>query len=345
MKILVSSYTFAPNVGGIESVSKILTEKFVEAGHEVRVVTETPGDLQCDNLQGEGQLSSLYHLTRRPSLFGLRRLLNWCDVFFQNNISLRSLIPALFVRKPILIVHQTWLRDSDGGIGWINRAKRALLTRATNVAISRAILDDIDAPGSIIGNPYNDRVFRIVPNVTRDKSLVFLGRLVSDKGADILLQAMKILRQDHLRPDLTIIGSGPERENLEHLAQALELREQITFAGEKSGEELAGLLNRHRIMVVPSRWREPFGIVALEGIACGCVIVGSRQGGLGEAIGPCGLTFENGNVESLAACLKQLLVEPASHLGFQKEATNHLAKFQADAVASAYLKLLQQLIA
>ena len=343
MKILFSSYTFSPHVGGIESISAILAEKFADAGHDVDLITETEGEnAERPTPNAQRPTEGNYLLTRRPSFSKLMRLLNWCDLLFQNNISLRSLILALLLRKRVIVVHQTWLRNVTGEIGWNNRLKLALLHRVTNVAISQAILDHIKVSARIIGNPYDDRIFRLLPDVVRDKTLVFLGRLVSDKGAALLLQAMKILHEDSLKPDLTIIGSGPEEQNLQRLAHELGLDRQVTFAGPKAGEELATLLNRHRILVVPSRWPEPFGIVALEGIACGCVIVGSAQGGLKEAIGPCGLTFDNGDERGLADCFKDLITHSEKQDALRAVASEHLAKFRADRVASAYFQIVEK---
>lgn len=334
MKIVFSSYAFAPDVGGIESASAVLAEKFAEAENEVVLITETPG---------EELVGVKYRVTRRPSPWNLLGLLASCDLLFQNNISLRSLLPALLLGKRVVVVHQTWLRNANGGSGWNNWIKRALLARVTNVAISHAILDDIRVPAPVIGNPYDDQVFQLLPIIARDKELAFVGRLVSDKGVDLLLQAMKILQRENLVPNLTIIGSGPEERNLRRLACDLGLDQQVTFAGRKFGRELAAELNRHQILVVPSRWPEPFGIVALEGIACGCVVIGSRDGGLTEAIGPCGVTFENGNESALASGLKTLLLDRKKQTDFQKDAQGHLAKFQGQAVASAYLELIRAL--
>jgi glycosyltransferase involved in cell wall biosynthesis len=123
------------------------------------------------------------------------------------------------------------------------------------------------------------------------------------------------------------------------------LDRQLTFAGQKSGAALAEILNLHRILVVPSRWKEPFGIVALEGIACGCVVVGSEKGGLKEAIGPCGLTFENGNIRALADQLKRLLNDLNLQAKLRDHATEHLARFQSDVIAAAYLRLMRTLVA
>ena len=336
MKILFSSYLFHPSVGGIESVSKILAEKFAAAGNEVHVITQSSGGPPPD---------VNYRITRRPPPKKLFSLLRWCDLFFQNNISLRSLIPALFLRKPTLVVHQTWLQDTRGEITWNNRIKRALLSRVTNVAISNAVADQISGHSFVIGNPYDDTMFQHVPGVARDKDLVFVGRLVSDKGADLLLHAIKLLRDENVFPELTIVGGGPEEENLRRLAADLELDRQLTFAGQKSGAELAEILNRHRILVVPSRWAEPFGVVALEGIACGCVVVGSQKGGLKEAIGPCGVTFENGNVRALAEQLKRVFKDSNLQGNLRQQAPNHLAKFQPDAIGADYLRIMRKLVA
>jgi len=336
LKILFSSYLFDPSVGGIESVSKILAQKFAAAGEDVHVITQSyGGSLPNPN----------YRLTRRPSIPEIFRRLGWCDLFFQNNLSLRSLIPALLLRKPTLVTHQTWLQNVHGGIGWQNRLKQALLCHVTNLAISKAVADRLSSDSFVIGNPYDDRVFRLMPEIARDKMIVFVGRLVSDKGVDLLLQALKLLQRDGFSPDLTIVGSGPEEGNLRKLSAQLGLDRQVTFAGQQSGDGLAQTLNRHRVLAVPSRWAEPFGIVALEGIACGCAVVGSQNGGLKEAIGPCGLTFENGNVPALATQLRRLINEPETCASLLKNAPEHLAKFQSDAIAAAYLRVMRKMIA
>ena len=331
MRILFSSYAFRPSIGGIETVSEILAEEFVAAGHEVELITETPGDVF-----GE----SRYCINRRPSLKTLIALINSSDLFFQNNISLRSLLPALLLKKRAIVVHQTWIRDTHGKVGWSARLKRMLLNRVTNVAISEALAQDIGGKSVVIPNPYRDELFRIVPGVVRDKTLVFVGRLVSDKGVDLFLRALVQLRGENLKPDLTIVGSGPELESLTALVSELKLRDQVSFAGQKTGDDLVQLLNRHRIMVIPSLWAEPFGVVALEGIACGCAIVGSEAGGLKEAIGPCGLTFENRNEQSLTAALKRLIQDEELAESFRRAGPQHLERFKARKIAREYLQLI-----
>ena len=336
MKILFSSYLFEPSVGGIETVSKILVNRFAVAGHDVHVITQS---------SGERISNGNYEVTRRPSIAETSRLLKWCDLFFQNNISLRSLIPGLILQKPTLVVHQTWLQNVQGGIGWNNRLKQALLRLVTNIAISQALADQLSADSIVIGNPYDEAIFHLMPNVVRDKTIVFVGRLVSDKGVDLLLRALPLLKRDDISADLTIVGGGPEENNLRKLAAELGVDGQVVFAGQRSGSALAEILNQHRILAVPSRWAEPFGVVALEGIACGCALVGSQEGGLREAIGPCGLIFENGNVAQLAAQLKRLINEAETRANLLQGAFEHLSKFQSDSVAEAYLGVMKKMIA
>jgi glycogen synthase len=176
----------------------------------------------------------------------------------------------------------------------------------------------------------------------RPFDLAFLGRLVSDKGCALLLEAMGGLGQQGLHPRLLIIGQGPEELSLRAQATALGLGGQIEFAGPLSGAALVRRLNEARILVVPSLWNEPFGIVALEGIACGLAVVGSAGGGLPEAIGPCGLTFPNGDGAALAARLAELLGNPARIGELLAKAPAHLARHDPKAAASAYLAVMER---
>jgi glycogen synthase len=329
LKILISSHAFLPTVGGIENVSIMLADEFVRAGHKVKLITQTVG----------AEDSSLpYPVIRRPRSRILLNLLHWCDVYFHNNISLRTAWPLLFVHRPLVVTHQTWIPPA-GARGLAGRLKHYVFAQSTNISISTAIAADLPAPSVVIGNPYDSLVFRELPDVPKDRDVVFCGRLVADKGADILLKALGILERIGLYPELSIIGAGPEENNLRSMTRALRLQGQITFEGKKSGHELAQRLNAHRIMVVPTIWREPIGIVALEGIASGCVVVGSADGGLKEAIGPCGVSFPNGDAEALAALLEGLIRSPELCADYRANAAAHLSGYTKTVVAEKYLHI------
>lgn len=327
VKILLGSHHFFPSTGGIETVSELLAREFVAAGHEVRVITGTPGDPHL-----------LYPVIRDPA-FELLHHVRWCDVFLQNNISLRTLWPLLFVRRPLFIIHQTWISGPNDALAWQHRLKRWALRLATSFSISRAVADRLPVGSQVVGNPYDDRIFKLLPAAPRTRELIFLGRLVSDKGVSLLLDALKLVAT---KPRLTIVGDGPERGSLERRVANLQLEAQVTFAGSQHGESLAALLRQHQLLVVPSLWQEPFGIVALEGVACGCVVVGSAGGGLAEAIGPCGITFPNGDTAALARAISSLLSDPAECERLRQNAAAHLARFTPRGIAAVYLNAMQK---
>lgn len=331
MKLLISSHAFRPSVGGIETMSFVLAHACMDAGHEVKLVTQTPS----------AQLEDFpFEVIRQPGLKQLYDLVRWCDVYFQNGISLQLACPLVFVPRPWVVAHHTWISRVNGDKGWQDLLKQYMLRFATSISVSRAIAKHLPTPSITIPNCYRDE-FRQLPGVPRTKQLVFLGRLVSDKGADILLRALAHLKQHKLSPELTIIGVGPEEQVLRRLAEDIGVAGQVDFVGQKTGLELVQLLNAHEILVVPSRWQEPFGLVALEGAACGCVVVGSAGGGLKEAIGPCGTTFANGDTKALAQQLALLLSSPRELKARRDRAEAHLSSYRSTKVASAYLKVLE----
>jgi glycosyltransferase involved in cell wall biosynthesis len=212
---------------------------------------------------------------------------------------------------------------------------------ATGISVSEAVAAHVSTPSRVIPNAYAEESFYLMPDVARDKDLVFLGRLVSDKGADLLLDALANLKAQGLMPRLTIIGGGPEEPGLRRRADALGIADRVEFSGIQTGEALARTLNSHKILVAPSRWREPFGIVALEGIACGCVVVGSEGGGLSDAIGACGVTFPNGDLQALTGALASLLSSPERLAQYRAGARSHLARHRKADVARAYLQVFE----
>ncbi|MBA3544326.1 MAG: glycosyltransferase family 4 protein [Chthoniobacterales bacterium] len=331
---MLSSHAFTPSIGGIETVSALLAEEFIRLGHEVVVVTQTPA--------GESAEQFSYRVLRQPSLGKLIGAIQRCDIFWQDNLSLRTIWPALLLSRPTVITHQGSYCRRPTGLDLVQRIKHLIVERTTSVAPSRAVAACFRTKSTMIPNPYDARKFNDL-GIARERSgdLIFLGRLVSEKGIDVLLEALGRLGAKDCTPQLTVVGSGPEMSSIEEIVTRLQLGDQVTFAGPKRGQELVDLLRAHKILVIPSRYDEPFGVVALEGIACGCVAIGSSGGGLPEAIGPCGVTFPNGDVAALAETLDTLLRQPSERERLAANAPEHLAKFHPAAVAESYLTLFR----
>jgi glycogen(starch) synthase len=329
MRILFSSHVFAPSIGGLETVSRSLAEEFVRQGHEVQLVTQTPATVNSSpNAQPPP-----FPIWRRPPARTLLGLTRWCDVYFHNNISLPRAWPILLVPRPWIVAHHVWIPRS----GMAARLKRFSLRFATGISISEAIAEHLSTPSAVIPNPYDDVTFRAQPDVSRTRDLIFVGRLVSDKGVSLLVEALAALRDSGLRAELSVVGTGPEEPHLRDQTAKLGLQTQVRFLGTRRGPELARILSEHRIIVVPSVWQEPFGIVALEAIACGCVAVGSEGGGLRDAMGPCGITFPNGDRDALCQALALVLRDPDRLETLRRPAAQHLRRHHLENVAQEYL--------
>jgi glycosyltransferase involved in cell wall biosynthesis len=335
MKILIYSPLFYPSIGGIETVVSILANEFVSLGHEVKLISQvTATDSKVFP----------FAVIRRPNWQKLLELTRWCDVYFQACVSLKGIFPLLIIRRPWVVTHHNWYCRLDGSLGIQDYLKLFLTHFTTNISASFALVEQLKAPSTVVPNPYREDILYEMPEINRDKGLVFLGRLVSDKGVDLLLDALANLKQLGLTSTLTIIGSGPEEAKLRQQVKQLDIVAQVDFVGVKVDRELAKLLNAHKILVVPSRWQEPFGIVALEGIACGCVVIGSEGGGLKDAIGPCGVTFPNGDVKALTQVLFDLLNHPNKLSTYREQAESHLARHQKAVVAKEYLQIMENLL-
>ena len=331
MRILISSHFFHPSIGGIEHVGLVLANEFSLAGHEVRVVTTTR--------ESDNEIFP-FKVIRRPSIPQLVELVRWSEVFVHNNISLRTWWPLLLARRPWVIAHHTWIARTDSSLGLRDRLKHWLTRFATNIAVSRSIARQLTVPSVIIDNPYRDDLFQRDRFAKRENDLIFVGRLVRDKGVDILLCALSLLRDRNVRPKLTIVGQGPELRELQRAVEKLCLTGQMTFLGARTGKALVQVLNCHRVIVVPSRWQEPFGLVALEGIACGCRAIVANSGGLPEAAGPQAVVFEHERTVALAAAIEHTLNEDFDWENYWRLTEEHLRPYQAKEVANRYLQVL-----
>jgi glycogen(starch) synthase len=218
--------------------------------------------------------------------------------------------------------------------------RERLALRVRHAAVSEALARTVRWPvEAILPDPYDETVFGEDLTVARDLDVAFVGRLIPEKGAHVLIEALSILKRG-IRLTASIAGDGPELDQLKQLIDARKLGEGVKLKGQVRGTALARLLNRHRVLVVPSLCAEGFGLAALEGIACGCVVLGSKVGGLPEAIGCCGTTFPAGDAEGLAEMLGEMLQSPEQLKRFRTGAEQHLARHRPDAVARRYLEFV-----
>jgi glycosyltransferase involved in cell wall biosynthesis len=331
MKILVYSSVFYPAIGGIENHSLFLVREFVKAGHEVKVVTEQVQDPSkpLDNIE-------VVHASEKWKQL---QLFFWCDLVYMPNITLKGV--WLFAFNPF----KKWvISHNDFHLMYFNdlktKFKNFLIKRASgNIAVSQSVANFLQVPSKVIYNCYNDELFKLYPEENRQYDFAFVGRLVSQKGCELLIDACAELNQKFT---LNIIGDGFEMEKLQNKVKSLNLQDSISFLGFKQNEELARLLNQHRTMIVPSLDVEGFGIVALEGMACGCHMIVSNAGGLEEAVGAHGDVFPMGDKNALKSLLlKRLQLNANAEMDQTK--TQYLTDHSRFAVADKYLRYFKQI--
>jgi glycosyltransferase involved in cell wall biosynthesis len=136
-------------------------------------------------------------------------------------------------------------------------------------------------------------------------TVLFLGRLVPNKGCGILIRAIANLPGVRLQ----ILGEGPERPRLERLVRDLDLGGRVEFPGWRSSSEVRGYLAGARVLAIPALWPEPFGLVALEAYASGRPVVASGMGGLLDTVrdGTTGILVVPGDPQALSSALGMLL--------------------------------------
>ena len=331
MKLVFYSPNFYPLVGGLEGFLMDLADSLTHLNVHVTVVTLTPYNKE-DNFA--------FTVLRNPSLSVIRKEILSADYFLQFNVSLKGIPPWLFSRRKLVVVHQNVV-----GKGVRENIKQWVADNFSHLNIGCSEYIAKHYKRSLpIPNAYNAEEFHNdKPWEMRPNDLLYVGRLVSDKGCDTLLRGLAILKNAGAIHQLNIIGKGEEEPKLRALTQELNLENQVTFWGQLPRKQLNVIMNEHKILVVPSRYEEPFGIVALEGLAAGCLTIVSEFGGLREAVGKCGLTFPNGDAVALAASIKQGLTDKILRENCFKNVASHLAEHTKDAIAKKYFNVLYKI--
>jgi glycosyltransferase involved in cell wall biosynthesis len=140
-------------------------------------------------------------------------------------------------------------------------------------------------------------------------TVVYAGRLVREKGVDVLVRAFECVHKQIPHAKLIIAGIGPDKTVLEKLIQDLGLKETVRMVGHLNRSDLEEESTAAWVQAVPSRWAEPFGLVAAEAMMQGRAVVASATGGLQEIVehGSTGFLIPPDNPEALAEKLSVLL--------------------------------------
>jgi len=196
---------------------------------------------------------------------------------------------------------------------------------AANSRHTKSLLEAWGISGNkltIVHPPLSEQIIRDSADLcgrgqNRAYNLLTVCRLVKPKGVDIVLRALKILDEREIPWRYTIGGEGPERKCLEELSRELRIRDRVQFLGYVTEDTKSSLFRQTDVFVMtprvnPRDSHEGFGIVFLEAAVFEVPAVGSRGGGIPEAIlhGKTGLIVRQESPESLAGALTFLYQHP-----------------------------------
>ena len=152
--------------------------------------------------------------------------------------------------------------------------------------------------------------------VSKAPEILFVGQVIRGKGVDLMLKALSRLSGDW---QATIVGEGNHLDACKALAEQLGIANRVRFTGWVPHAELDDYYRSARLLVVPSRWPEPFGMVGIEAMARGRPVVAFANGGIPDWLdhGNTGLLVPEGDLAGMTSSIQALLdnASLAEHMG------------------------------
>jgi glycosyltransferase involved in cell wall biosynthesis len=372
MNICLLTPTFLPKLGGVEIIVSSLARQYVRAGHRVVVVTQWPrkgrGTPQDEVLE--------YPVVRYPRPFsffwsfgfrGIRKALDRAherlpfDILHCHLAYPAGPVALSFARTcglPVVITtHGSDIRP-DSRYRQRRSIWKTICKSLQNAdALTAISLDMKNLLTDIVGQ--NQKEIRVIPNAVDIEEMnlpvrfdptwpidpkvpffLYLGGLSHKKGVDVLLEAIRLLKEKGQGTGkLIIAGDGADRADLEGFSRRHHLEDRVQFVGKVTGPLKYFLFQNCRFVIMPSL-TEGFGLVAIEAFCCGKPLIASTVGGLKELMGndkTLGLPIPPEDPGALAQAIKEM----EARLGnFQPQAIREFVrKFDWPNVAQSYLDL------
>ncbi len=230
----------------------------------------------------------------------------------------------------------------------------------TVVAVSSFIKRQLEdtgfdtAPIHVIPMGVDLPLFQEAGGTARDAKefdLLFVGRLEKKKGLSYLIDAVRLLKQDHsMSVKVAIIGDGSERSSLQKRTRDLDLDEQISFKGALTHKELIQYLAKSRILVAPSINLnddvEGMPTVIIEALSVGLPVVTTDAGGITDVIhdGENGIIVKQQSASELANAIRSLLWDTATQDRLRRNALDTAKNYSYKSIARQYETLLLRLM-
>ncbi|NMG58801.1 glycosyltransferase family 4 protein [Geitlerinema sp. P-1104] len=257
------------------------------------------------------------------------------------------------VKFPLSVLERYNLRHTDGVVVGNQDGANILRDHGYDGAIT--VLPQLGVDEELFC-PQNVLDLREELGITPQEFVVgFVGRFVEEKGLLTLAKALEELGDRPWR--WLLLGRGPLREQLESWAQERGLTDKLTFVESVPHDQVCRYINLLDTLVLPSEttyefktlssvgWKEQFGHVLIEAMACRVPVIGSDSGEIPHVIGESGLVFPEGNADELRDCLVRLMENPelAGELA-QRGYHQGLADYTNRAIAQKQLAFYKQLL-
>jgi glycosyltransferase involved in cell wall biosynthesis len=182
----------------------------------------------------------------------------------------------------------------------------------------------------------------------------FVGRFVPEKGILTLISALT--RITNLSWKLLLLGRGVLKQEIQKQAKEANIQERLIMVESVSHDAVSQYINLMDVLVLPSEttyqfktlsavgWKEQFGHVLIEAMACQVAVIGSDSGEIPHVIQDAGMTFPEGDVEALSNCLQQLIQQPQLTESLAQKGRDRALKFYTNyALAKQQLDFYQEL--
>jgi glycogen synthase len=366
MKILYWTESFWPTIGGIEVFSAQFIPAMQKRGFDLSVVTDHRNLNLPDTAFLNGIPVHRFHFQKaleqhdigHISLI-LRRIAELKQTIRPDLIHINTCGPGTFFQlrtmdkysAPSFVTVHALLTDScapDTILGQLLRSAHWVSSvSASTLNDIRAKLPEITPRSSVIYNGLDMPALQPEPLSFQAPHFLCIGRLITDKGFDLALHAFTSVAGRFPQARLIIAGDGPAKTDLMQLSADLGMNDSVVFTGWVDPKNIPELINASAAVLMPSRWAEPFGLVALQAAQMARPVVATRVGGLPEVVvdSKTGLLVENENANALAKAIVFLLEHPqeAIQMGWNAHARAQEV-FSGNRCADAYEGLYRQII-
>jgi len=284
---------FKPDIVHINSISRNISPSPILAAKKLGV----PVVMTVHDFHSVCPKTWMIYKNKKPCHygFGWRCLISDC---YTQKMGMRN-FPYHWIKWLKVCLHRIILRKYVGHFICPSRTLAQWMKKSLR-------LNNISYVPNFVNVVVNDIHREVLP---RENQFLFVGRLSHEKGADILIKAIKLVKEKSPDVKVKIIGDGPEKQNLEKQAKNMGLENSLLFLGKTSNENLPQYYRESLAIIIPSIWMENNPIVAFEAMNMGRLIIASNRGGLPDLVkdGYNGFLFEAGDYKTLTEKMLQLL--------------------------------------